>query len=72
MEFLPWLTQQAVTHLERGMLARAVVAQLIADAVALKQNQEEEAAAFADAQAAAAEAYAAKVCDAVHWDPYPS
>lgn len=60
-EFLPWLTQQAVSHIERGLLARAVVAQLVADAVALKENQEEGAVALADAQAAAAEAYAAKV-----------
>lgn len=58
---MPWLTQQAVSHLERGMLSRAVVAQIVADAVAMQQNQEEAASALADAQAAAAEAYAAKV-----------
>eukprot|EP00878_Enallax_costatus_P019311 GHUV01020372.1.p1 GENE.GHUV01020372.1~~GHUV01020372.1.p1 ORF type:complete len:389 (+),score=161.74 GHUV01020372.1:695-1861(+) len=64
VEFLPWLTQQAVSHLEQGMLARTVVAQIVADAVALKQNREEEAIAMADAQAAAAEAYAAKEAEA--------
>eukprot|EP00878_Enallax_costatus_P029540 GHUV01032041.1.p3 GENE.GHUV01032041.1~~GHUV01032041.1.p3 ORF type:complete len:113 (-),score=35.84 GHUV01032041.1:116-454(-) len=76
VEFLPWLTQQAVSHLEQGMLARTVVAQIVADAVALKQNREEEAIAMADAQAAAAEAYAAKVrggaIQTCHRRPQPS
>ncbi|KAF6259091.1 radial spoke protein 3-domain-containing protein [Scenedesmus sp. NREL 46B-D3] len=49
-EFLPWLTQQAGAHVERGLLARSVVAALV----------QQDAAALADAQAAAAEAYAAK------------
>jgi hypothetical protein len=59
-EFLPWLTQQAVAHVERGLLARSVVAALVADAVALRESEQQGAAALADAQAAAAEAYAAK------------
>lgn len=58
---LPWLTQQAVAHLERGLLARAVVQQLVADAVALRASQAKGAAALADAQAAVAEACAAAV-----------
>jgi hypothetical protein len=59
-EFLPWLTQQAVVHVERGLLARSVVAALVADAVALRESEQQGAAALADAQAAAAEAHAAK------------
>jgi hypothetical protein len=59
-EFLPWLTQQAVVHVERGLLARSVVAALVADAVALRESEQQGAAALADAQAAAAEVYAAK------------
>lgn len=42
------------------MLARSVVAALVADAVALRESEQQGAAALADAQAAAAEAYAAK------------
>jgi len=34
LEFLPWLTQQALTHLEQEAVARAVLQQLVADAVA--------------------------------------
>jgi tRNA G26 N,N-dimethylase Trm1 len=49
-----------VVHVERGLLARSVVAALVADAVALRENEQQGAAALADAQAAAAEAYAAK------------
>jgi hypothetical protein len=59
-EFLPWLTQQAVVHVERGLLARSVVAALVADAVALRESEQQGAEALADAQAAAAEACAAK------------
>jgi hypothetical protein len=43
------------------MLARAVVQQLVIDAVALKEDQDQGAIALAEAQEAAAQAYAAKV-----------
>lgn len=49
-----------MAHVERGLLARSVVAALVADAVALRESEQQGAAALADAQAAAAEAYAAK------------
>lgn len=34
VEFLPWLTQQALVHIEQEALARAVLQQVVADAVA--------------------------------------
>jgi hypothetical protein len=34
VEFLPWLTQQALVHIEQEALARAVLQQIVADAVA--------------------------------------
>jgi hypothetical protein len=33
-EFLPWLTQQALVHVEQEAMARAVLQQIVADAVA--------------------------------------
>lgn len=34
LEFLPWLMQQALAHVEQEALARAVLQQIVADAVA--------------------------------------
>lgn len=65
LEFLPWLTQQALTHLEQEAVARAVLQQLVADAVAQQARAAQEALDLADAQAAAAEAAAAKHAAAV-------
>lgn len=33
LEFLPWLTQQAITHIQQEAVARAVLQQMVADAV---------------------------------------
>jgi hypothetical protein len=60
-DFMPWLLDQAVQHLERGMLARQVVAQLVAGAVGRKADMEEAALAAAEAAEAAAAAAAEQV-----------
>ena len=60
-DFMPWLLDQAVQHLETGMLARYVVAQLVAGAVERKADMEEAALAAAEAEEAAAAAAAEQV-----------
>jgi hypothetical protein len=33
LEFLPWMTQQAMDHIQQEAVARAVLQQIVADAV---------------------------------------
>ncbi len=59
-DFLPWLEDEAARHLDAALAARAVVAQIVADATVLRAQQRAAAVAAVDAERAAAEAAAAR------------